>query len=43
MGRFAIGSSAFGDSSGLEVKVSNETPGPQRIMAWKPGDGIERA
>jgi len=25
------------------VKVFNETPGPQSMMAWNPGDGIPRA
>ena len=34
---------AFGFSSGLAVKVGNEDPGPQRMIAWKPGAGIERA
>jgi hypothetical protein len=34
---------AFGFSSGLAVKVGNEDPGPQRMMAWNPGAGIERA
>jgi hypothetical protein len=43
MGRFAIGISAFGFSSGFAVKVGNEDPGPQRMIAWKPGAGIESA
>lgn len=43
MGRFAIGIRAFGFSSGLAVKVGNEDPGPQRIIAWKPGGGIDNA
>lgn len=43
MGRFAIGIRALGFSSGLAVNVGNEDPGPQRIMAWKPGAGKERA
>lgn len=34
---------AFGDTSAFEVKVSNETPGPQRMIAWKPVGGIESA
>lgn len=40
MGRFAMGIKAFGFLSGLEVKVGKEDPGPQRIMAWKPGAGM---
>jgi hypothetical protein len=43
MGRFAIGSRALGFSSGFAVKVGNEDPGPQRIRACRPGDGIETA
>ena len=43
IGRFAIGISAFGFSSGFDVKVGKDDPGPQRMMAWKPGAGIERA
>jgi hypothetical protein len=43
IGRFAIGMSAFGLSSGLAVKVGNEDPGPQRMIAWNPGAGIESA
>ena len=43
MGRFAIGMSALGFSSGFAVNVGNEDPGPQRMMAWNPGAGIERA
>lgn len=43
MGRFAMGNRAFGDSSGLDVNVSNETPGPHNITAWKPGAGMESA
>lgn len=38
MGRFPIGTSALGKSSGVEVKVFNETPGPQNMSAWKSGD-----
>lgn len=43
MGRLAIGIKAFGNSSGFEVNVVNETPGPQRMMAWKPEGGIDTA
>jgi hypothetical protein len=43
MGRLAIGSRAFGFSSGLEVKVGNDEPGPQRMTAWSPGEGIDTA
>lgn len=43
MGRFAIGSKALGFSSGLEVKVGNEDPGPQRMRACTPGGGIDTA
>ena len=25
------------------MKVVKDTPGPHRMMAWKPGDGIESA
>ena len=39
MGLLAMGSSAFGISLGVDVKVLNEAPGPQRIKAWKPGAG----
>jgi hypothetical protein len=39
MGRFAMGSSAFGISLGFEVKVLNEAPGPHKMRAWKPGAG----
>lgn len=35
-----MGTRAFGKSFGLEVKVSRDTPGPQRISAWKPGEGM---
>ena len=35
MGRLATGSRAFGKSSGVEVNVLKDTPGPQRIRAWK--------
>lgn len=43
MGRFAIGMRAFGFSSGLVVNVGNDDPGPHRMMAWRPGAGIESA
>lgn len=43
MGLLAMGTSALGNSSGDEVKVFNDTPGPQSIMACKPGDGTECA
>jgi len=43
MGRLAIGIRAFGKSSGFEVNVFSDTPGPHRMRAWKPGGGIERA
>lgn len=33
MGRFPIGSMALGFSSGFEVKVGREEPGPQRMKA----------
>lgn len=39
MGLFATGTRAFGKSAGFEVKVSREAPGPQRMTAWKPGEG----
>jgi hypothetical protein len=39
MGLFATGSSAFGISLGVDVKVLYEAPGPHRIIAWKPGAG----
>lgn len=37
MGRFAIGTSAFGNSSGVEVKVFRDRPGPHKMSAWKSG------
>jgi hypothetical protein len=43
MGRFAIGSNALGCSSGFVVKVVNDDPGPQRMMACSPGAGIDTA
>lgn len=39
MGLFAMGMSALGKSLGCEVNVLSDNPGPQRIMAWKPGEG----
>lgn len=36
MGLLAIGRRALGFSSGLAVKVGNEEPGPQRMMACRP-------
>lgn len=43
MGRLAIGISALGNSSGFDVNVFNDTPGPHRIIAWNPvgGTGTE--
>lgn len=35
MGLFATGIRALGKSSGVEVNVLKETPGPQRMRAWK--------
>jgi hypothetical protein len=43
MGLFAMGIRAFGFSSGLAVNVGNDEPGPHRMIAWKPGAGIESA
>ena len=41
MGRLATGIRALGKSSGVEVNVLKETPGPQRMRAWKSwGSGI---
>ena len=39
MGRLARGSRALGRSAGEDVKVLRETPGPQRMRAWRPGGG----
>jgi hypothetical protein len=36
MGRLAMGTNAFGKTSGEEVNGVKETPGPHRTMAWKP-------
>ena len=33
IGRLAIGSRAFGFSSGFDVKVGNDEPGPHRMRA----------
>lgn len=43
MGRLAIGINALGNSSGFDVNVFNDTPGPHRIIAWNPvgGTGTE--
>lgn len=38
-----MGSKALGFSSGLEVNVGNEDPGPHRMRACKPGDGMDTA
>lgn len=38
MGLLAMGSRAFGFSSGFAVKVGNEDPGPQSMMACSPGE-----
>lgn len=35
MGRLATGIRALGKSSGVEVNALKETPGPQRMRAWK--------
>jgi hypothetical protein len=43
IGLFAIGMRAFGFSSGFAVNVGKEDPGPHKMIAWKPGAGIERA
>lgn len=40
MGLFAIGMMAFGNSSGFDVNVDRDAPGPHNIRAWKPGEGI---
>lgn len=37
MGLLAMGSRALGFSSGFAVKVGNDDPGPQRMMACSPG------
>jgi hypothetical protein len=39
MGLFAIGSSAFGISLGVDVNVLKDAPGPHSIIAWNPGAG----
>jgi hypothetical protein len=43
IGRLAIGSRALGFSSGFEVNVGNEEPGPQRIRACSPVEAIDKA
>jgi hypothetical protein len=39
MGLFAMGTRAFGNSFGFDVNVFSDTPGPQRMRAWKPVEG----
>lgn len=41
IGLLAIGSKALGFSSGFEVKVGNDEPGPQRIRACSPVEALE--
>ena len=43
MGRLAMGRRALGFSSGFAVKVGNDEPGPQRMIACSPGEGAEMA
>ena len=43
MGLLAICRRAFGFSSGFEVKVGSDEPGPHRMRAWSPVEGIETA
>lgn len=43
MGRFARFRRAFGFSSGFDVKVGNDDPGPHRITACSPGAADETA
>ena len=43
MGLLAIGIKALGNSRGFVVNVLNDAPGPHRINAWKPGEGIATA
>lgn len=43
MGLLAMGKRAFGFSSGLDVNVGNEEPGPQSTKACSPGEGIDTA
>lgn len=38
-----MGTSALGKSSGVEVKVLNERPGPHKIKAWKSGEAGDLA
>lgn len=38
MGLLAMGSRALGFSSGFAVKVGNEEPGPQSMMACSPDE-----
>lgn len=43
MGLFAIGRRAFGLSSGVDVKVGNDEPGPHRMRACSPVEGMGKA
>lgn len=43
IGRLAMGSRALGLSSGFEVNVGNEEPGPQRMRACRPVEAIDKA
>jgi hypothetical protein len=43
IGLLAIGSKALGFSSGFEVNVGNDEPGPQRMRACSPVEAEETA
>jgi hypothetical protein len=43
MGLLAIGRRALGFSSGLDVNVGNEEPGPHKMRASNPTEGIDTA
>lgn len=43
IGRLAMGRIALGFSSGFDVKVGNDDPGPQRMSACSPVEGIDMA
>jgi hypothetical protein len=43
IGRLAMGSRAFGFSSGFDVNVGNEEPGPHRMRACSPVEAIDKA
>lgn len=43
IGRFAIGNKALGFSSGFDVKVGKEDPGPHKMRACRPVAGIDTA